>query len=126
MGIQISATTRIRTTAPFGIHSLTRDPVTRSLSHLAEAPPGVFSTSNAKPAQTNDIARVTTMSGTRVMTTTPPLMAPRTSPSRSTPRTIATANSSDWPFMSEAETTLVRAITAPIDRSIPPEMTTIA
>ena len=35
-------------------------------------------------------------------------------------------NSSDWPFIRTAATTLVRAIIDPIDRSRPPEMTTIA
>ena len=40
--------------------------------------------------------------------------------------TTTTPNSSGWPFMRAAEITLVRAIIAPIERSIPPEMTTIA
>ena len=37
--------------------------MTRSLSHSAEPPPGVLRTRSAQPAQTNDIASVTTMSG---------------------------------------------------------------
>ena len=40
IGIQITATTTISTTAALGIHSLPTDPITRSLSHLAEPPPG--------------------------------------------------------------------------------------
>ena len=40
--------------------------------------------------------------------------------------TTATANSSLWPFIRDAAMTLVRAIIEPIERSIPPEMTTIA
>ncbi len=40
--------------------------------------------------------------------------------------TTATPNSSLWPFIAVAATTLVNAIIEPIDRSIPPEMTTIA
>ena len=36
--------------------------------------PGDFRTTSAAPAQTNDIASVTTMSGTRVMTTSVPLI----------------------------------------------------
>ena len=115
-----------RTTAAFGIHSLPSDPVTRSLSHFADPPPGVGSTSSAQPAHTNDIARVTTMSGTRVRTTRPPLTAPSTRPRTSAPRTTATPNSSDWPFIRTAATTLTSAIIEPIERSIPPEMTTIA
>ena len=50
--------------------------MTRSLSHSEAPPPGAFSTSSAQPAQTNDIASVTTMSGTRVITTSVPLIAP--------------------------------------------------
>ena len=40
--------------------------------------------------------------------------------------TTTTPNSSLWPSIWEAATTLVRAIIEPIDRSIPPEMTTMA
>ena len=40
----------------------------------AAPPPGVFRTSSAHPAQTNDIASVTTMSGTLVTTTSAPLI----------------------------------------------------
>ena len=97
-----------------------------SFSQTAAPPPGDFSTSSAHPAQTNDIASVTTMSGTRVTTTRLPLIAPRTRPRTSTPTTTAMPNSSLWPFIREAATTLVRAIIEPIDRSIPPEITTIA
>ena len=43
--------------------------LTRSLSQSAAPPPGRCRTSSAQPAQTNDIASVTTMSGTRVRTT---------------------------------------------------------
>ena len=54
-----------------------------AISHGAAPPPGVLRTSSAAPAQTNDIASVTTMSGTRVTTIRPPLIAPSTSPSTS-------------------------------------------
>ena len=37
--------------------------------------------------------------------------------------TTATANSSDCPFISTAAITLVRAMSAATDRSMPPEMT---
>ena len=116
----------IRTTADLGIHSLTRDPMTRSLSHPEAAPPGAARTSSAKPAHTNDIASVTTMSGTLVRTTRAPLTAPSTRPRASTPTTTTTPNSSLWPFICVAQTTLVSAIIDPMERSIPPPMTTTA
>ena len=72
------------------------------------------------------MASVTTMSGTRVMTTSVPLMMPRMMPRTSTPRTTGIANASDWSFIRSAAVTLVRAIIEPIDRSMPPEMTTMA
>ncbi len=100
--------------------------MTMSASQTAEPPPGVRSTMSASPAQTNDIASVTTMSGTRVMTTSEPLTAPSSRPSARTPRTTMTPNSSLWPFIWEAATTLVNAIIDPIERSIPPEITMIA
>ena len=65
-GIQMSATMTTSTTNAFGAHSLTERPTTRLVSHAAASPPGDVWTSRAKPAHTNDIASVTTMSGTRV------------------------------------------------------------
>src|ERR1035437_8877795 len=108
-------TTTTGPTAALGIHSLPNDPVTRSISHVAEPPPGVGSTSNAQPAHTKDIARGTTVSGTRVGQTSLPLTAPGATPRRSTPRTPATPNPSDCPFMSPAATTLISAIIEPIE-----------
>ena len=122
----MTATIRIMTTNAFGIHSLPSGPVARSLSHFAAPPPGAFRTSRANPAQTNPIARVTTMSGTRVTITRPPLTAPSTIPRPSTSSTTTMANSSLWPFIIVAETTLVSAIIDPIERSIPPLITTMA
>ena len=40
--------------------------------------------------------------------------------------TTATPNSSLWPFIRVAETTLVSAIIEPIERSMPPAITTMA
>ena len=51
------------------------------VSHSAAPPPGDSRTSSATPCQTNSMASVTTMSGTRVMTIRRPLIAPRTRPS---------------------------------------------
>ena len=59
------------------------------------------------------------MSGTRVITTRLPLIAPSRSPSSRTPRTTATPNSSDWSFIRAAATTLVRAI-IDADRQVDP------
>ena len=81
---------------------------------------------SALPAHTNDIASVTTMSGTRVTTTSTPLTAPSPSPSSSVPMTTTIANSSLWPFIRVADTTLVSAIIEPMDRSMPPARTTTA
>ena len=113
-------------TSALGIQSLPIEPVTMLRIQSADPPPGVCRTTSAAPAQTNDIASVTTMSGTRVMTTRAPLMMPRIRPRTRTPRTTGTANASGWSFMSTAAVTLVSAIIEPIDRSMPPEMTTMA
>ena len=96
------------------------------ISHVDEPPPGPLSTSSAQPAHTNDMASVTTMSGTRVATTSAPLTAPSRRPRSSTPMTTTTPNSSLWPFIRVAATTLVSAIIEPIERSIPPAITTTA
>ena len=65
----------------------------RSLSHFAAPPPGAFRTSRANPAHTKPIARVTTMSGTRVTITRPPLTAPSRRPRPRTSTTTRIANS---------------------------------
>ena len=49
-------------------------------SQGTDPPPGESSTSSVVPAQTNDMARVTTMSGTRVTTISDPLIAPTAIP----------------------------------------------
>ena len=97
----------------------------RSPSHGTESPPGVESTSSAAPAHTNSIERVTTMSGTRLITTSVPFTRPMRMPMMSTTRTIGTESSGAL-SRSTAEMTFVNAMTDPIDRSIPPEITTIA
>src|SRR3954447_23162175 len=89
-GIHTTKTTTRTVTAAFGIHSLPSGPPTRPRSHAAAPPPGADRTSRAQPAHTNDIARVTTMSGTRVRTTRAPFTAPTASPRMSTPTTTAT------------------------------------
>ena len=100
-GIQITPTMTSRTTSARGMKSMPRGPFTIPVSQSAEPPPGDFRTTSAAPAQTNDMASVTTMSGTRVMTTSVPLMMPRMRPRTSTPRTTGIANASDWSFMSD-------------------------
>ena len=119
------ATMTASTTMAFGNHGVPRGPEMIDISHGAAPPPGVFRMSSAVPAQTNDIASVTTMSGTFVTTTRAPLIAPTTSPSPRTATTTPTPNRSPWPFIRTAEVTLASAIIEPTDRSMPPEMTTI-
>ena len=65
------------------------------------------------------------MSGTRLITTSPPFTRPVRMPMRSTARTIGT-DSSGALRSSTAEMTFVSAMTDPIERSMPPEITTIA
>ena len=125
-GIQITPTMTRRTTSARGMKSSPREPFTIPVSQSADPPPGEGSTTSAAPAHTNDMASVTTMSGTRVITTRAPLMPPRMSPRTRTPRTTGMAKASDWSFMRSAAVTLVRAIIEPIERSMPPEMTTMA
>src|SRR5437588_6548815 len=91
-GIQMIPTMTSSTIAAFGIQAFTNGPITRSSSHGDAAPPGADRTSSAQPAQTKDIASVTTISGTRVMTTSEPLTVPRRTPSRSTATTTPTPN----------------------------------
>ena len=64
------------------------------------------------------------MSGTRVTTISRPLSAPSTKPMASTKGTTNSAYSSEAPFIIEAAVTLVSAIMAATDRSMPPAMTT--
>ena len=98
-------------------------PTSSAFSHSAAAPPGALSTSSDVPSQTKSIARVTTISGTRVMTIRAPLIAPRTTPRRRTTGTTTIANSSLAPSIITAAVTLVSAIIEAIDRSMPPAMT---
>ncbi len=101
--------------------SRARHAVTKPASR--RAPPGVSRTSNATPAQTNSIASVTMMSGTRESDDGVPLMAPMTTPRPRTTATAGTPHSSLAPSMRRAATTLVSAIIEPIDRSTPPVRT---
>ena len=94
-------------------------------SHSATAPPGASRTSRAAPCRTKRVASVTTISGTRVTTIRMPLTAPSTSPMASTNGTTKSAYSSLAPFIIEAAVTLVSAIMAATERSMPPAMTTI-
>ena len=65
------------------------------------------------------------MSGTLVTTTRVPLIVPAESHQQDADDD-ETANSSDWPCIWDAAVTLMRAIIEPTERSIPPEMTTMA
>ena len=87
---------------------------------------GVRRTTSAAPAHTNDIASVTTMSGTRVMTTSTPLMMPRIETQHEHADDHRDRERLGLVLHETAAVTLVSAIIEPIDRSMPPEMTTIA
>ena len=63
----MTPTTTTRTTARLGDPLAAERPADEVLEPLGRRRrPGVSRTSSAQPAQTNDIASVTTMSGTRV------------------------------------------------------------
>ena len=67
------------------------------------------------------------MSGTRVTTMSDPLIAPRTQAHQEDAEHDDDARTASlWPFIRTADVTLVRAMIEPTDRSIPPEITTIA
>ena len=114
-----------RTTTAFGIHSLPSEPATRSVEPV-DGRRGRLQDQSAQPAHTNDIASVTTMSATRVKTTTLPLIAPRTMPRIRTPTTTRDADLLALALHQRRGDDVRDAIIAPIDRSMPPEITTIA
>ena len=96
------------------------------MSQLAAPPPGEDRTSRAKPAHTNDIARVTTMSGharadddRAVDPAEHQTEDEHAGDDRDTGRVGLAVHR-------DAATTLVSAIIDPIDRSIPPLMTMTA
>jgi hypothetical protein len=64
------------------------------------------------------------ISGTRLNTIRAPLMAPRIRPSSSTMTTTAAPKASLSPAINRAAVTLVRAIMAATERSMPPPITT--
>ena len=113
-------------TAPAGIHSLKTTPVPSAWYSSGEPPPGVRMISSATPPQTNDMASVTTMSGTPVITHRPPLIAPIATPTSMSPNTISSEVAKLWPSISDAARTLMTATMTPSERSMPPEMTITA
>ena len=134
MGSQMTARHRNSTTTDFGNHRVRTSgtpgsvtpPTIKARNHGAAAPPGAFRINRATPCQTNSMASVTTMSGTRVTTISAPLIAPMATP---TPRTASTIRPDCPPLapsISTAPVTLATDIMAAMDRSIPPAITTIA
>ena len=89
-------------------------------------PPGFSRISSATPPQMKPVVSVTMTSGTRETTTRSPLIAPIAAPAAR----IATASKSASPklasFIVLAASTFATAMTDPIERSIPPEITTTA
>ena len=127
-GSRSTATMTSSTIAALGIHSMPSEPDDEVASATGGADrPARSSTSSAQPAHTNDIASVTMMSGTRVTTTRPPLMAPRTRPRSSTPTATTDAELRALALHRRPRQRRSSAPSCePIERSIPPEMTTIA
>ena len=110
--------------SPDGIHGDHQCPVPSCRYDCGAPPPGIWRISSARPAQTNSIASVTTMSGTRESTISVPVNAPaaadptrRSKPKRSAFRKLMS-------IMYFADSTLMRLISDPTERSIPPEMIT--
>ena len=89
-GIQTTATTPTSRRIPFGTHGVIRLPDAISMNASGAPPPGLGRISSATPPQTNDIASVTTMSGTRVRTAITPFKLPARVP----PTTTRNATSS--------------------------------
>ncbi len=75
-----TATMTSMITVALGIHSLPSGPDDEILEPLRRATAGRRPDESANPAHTNDIASVTTMSGTLVVTTSTPLTAPSDQP----------------------------------------------
>ena len=98
-------------------------PTIRSRGQGAAEPPAAFRINKAAPCQTNNIASVTTISGTRVTTISVPLSAPIAAPRSRTERTTG----ADWPTValsiSWAALALHTAIIEVRDRSMPPAIT---
>src|SRR2546421_415542 len=86
---------------------------------------GFASTSSARPAHIKEVARVITMSGTRVRTMIAPLSAPARVTSNSTINATPSEKFRSWPTIARRESTLARAIKAPTERSMPPPSTTM-
>ena len=123
IGSHTSASTSAITTAPAGIHSLKTMPVPSAWNSTGEPPPGVRMISSATPPHTNDMASVTTMSGTPVITHRPPLIVPSSTPTNISPTAISSDVAKLWSSISDAASTLMIATITPSERSMPPEMT---
>jgi hypothetical protein len=78
-------------TAPAGIHVEMNVPVPSDWNWVGAPPPGVRMITSATPPHTNDIASVTTMSGTPLITHRPPLIAPISAPRSISPNAISSA-----------------------------------
>ena len=113
-------------TAPAGIHSEKTTPVPSAWNSAGDPPPGVRMISSATPPHTNDIASVTTMSGTPVSTISPPLIMPMTTPTSMRPTAISSDMAKLSFSISDAASTLITATITPSERSIPPEITITA
>ena len=103
-----------------GVNSV---PVASARNASGAPPPGFSRISSATPPQMKPVLKVTITSGTRDTTTRRPLIAPTRAPAQR----IATASPSAWPNPASsivlAASTFETAITEPMERSMPPEIT---
>ena len=107
-------------------HSVMSVPVPRLRNSGGAPPPGLSSIKSATPPQMKPVVSVTMTSGTREIITSSPLTAPIAAPATR----IAAASASASPKLALlivlAASTFATAMTDPIERSIPPEITTMA
>ena len=125
-GIHIAARATTSRISEFDSHSVMNVPVPRLRNSGGAPPPGFSSISNATPPQIKPVVSVTMTSGTRETMTISPFTAPIAAPAIKT----AIARNSASPKLAFlivlAASTFATAMTDPIDRSMPPEMTTTA
>ncbi len=125
-GIQMSATATTSRTSELDSHSVIRVPVPRFANSGGAPPPGFSRISSATPPQMKPVVSVTITSGTRETMTRSPLTAPMAAPAARIARASHSASPKLASFIVRAARTFATAITDPIDRSIPPEITTTA
>src|SRR5918999_513706 len=126
MGTQMMSSATKTATAAFGIDVEPTLPSARSEKSSGTPPPGISMIQSATPCHTNSIPSVTTMSGMRVSVMICPVKVLASAVSRSSRSENASAWRKLMSSMCFAESTFMTPISEPIERSMPPEMTTTA